>query len=66
MEWISVKDKLPDDYVRVIMTDGIFVGEGFMVNREWARYDNFLWTYIAYTFITHWMPMPDRPNGRID
>ena len=69
--WISVEDGLPTPGVRVLITDGVFVGEGFLcgeifsVRGEsslWKRYNNAPWKNQMKTEITHWMPLPDAPE----
>lgn len=58
-EWISVKDKLPLCGERVIMTDGVFVCEGFLnISGKWMR-NGIGWIESE---ITHWMPMPKPPE----
>jgi len=54
-EWISVKDRLPDDMAMTYLvingndtTAYVFHGEEFLEFNEKA---------------THWMPMPDSPNA---
>lgn len=53
MEWISVKDKLPDYYEEEVITysptDGVE-----LVSTNWLfNYEN---------DITHWMPLPEPPK----
>jgi hypothetical protein len=62
-EWISVKDRLPDEYRLVLCrwTRGIGASYGF------ARYnhDNGVW-YVSnegMPEVTHWMPLPQPPKG---
>lgn len=60
--WISVKDELPDFGERVIVTDGVFVGEAYLKsNRKWTRYYG---EDIGELFgnMTHWLPMPVPPK----
>lgn len=59
--WISVKDKLPENGVAVIVTDGIDVGEGLRYKRNDG---NEVWfTPLAdVNNITHWQPMPAPPK----
>ena len=66
--WISVKDELPDFGERVIVTDGVFVGEAYLnSNGKWIRYcgsfyeDGDLEELLGIK-ITHWMPMPIPPK----
>ena len=58
-EWISVKDKLPeDDEVVIICTDKNFVYAGELIGDTWFL-DNDSWTAT----VTHWMPLPNPPKG---
>lgn len=73
-QWISVEDadKLPEWGQRVLITDGVFVGEGFLTGKvffvfgessQWKRYDNTPWKDSMKTEITHWMPLPSAPGA---
>ena len=56
--WISVKDDLPDFGERIIVTDGVFVGEAWLnKSKKWIRYDQDV-EWFFKSKITHWMPMP--------
>lgn len=65
MEWISVKDRLPDEYCQVL----IYCPQSFPKNcRVLAASfydDNGLFYCDAYEQVhhdvTHWMPLPDDP-----
>ena len=58
-EWISVKDRLPDDdEVVIICTDKNFVYAGELIGDTWFL-DNDSWTAT----VTHWMTMPEPPKG---
>ncbi len=59
--WFSVKDKLPENGVAVIVTDGIDVGEGMRYQRQ---NETEVWfTPLAdVDNITHWQPMPELPK----
>ena len=57
-EWISVKDRLPDDdEVVIICTDKNFVYAGELIGDTWFL-DNDSWTAT----VTHWMPLPPAPE----
>ncbi len=61
MQWISVKDRLPE-----IDTYVIWVTEsGFMFIKEIDKDDGAWWKEkTAYSGnITHWMPLPEPPKG---
>ena len=58
-EWISVKDRLPeDDEVVIICTDKNFVYAGELIGDTWFL-DNDSWTET----VTHWMPLPQPTKG---
>lgn len=62
-EWISVKDRLPEDYIMVFTYDNrgaILAGMRIRTEKggEWlrdARYGS---------VVTHWLPFPPDPNGK--
>lgn len=67
-EWISVKDRLPDDYVPVLVYVKHIDGKRTVVLvdhiisytngcKTWAEIDK-TWKYSA----THWMPLPEPPK----
>ena len=61
-EWISVDDRLPEDYKQRVMV--ICIGDypiGYpkidtdrYVRGQWVRYG---------IYVTHWMPLPQPPKG---
>ena len=54
-KWIAVKDKLPEEYRDVIVTDG---------DQAWSDYYAVgEWNTDADADITHWMPFPEPPKG---
>jgi hypothetical protein len=69
-KWISVDDKMPEDFERVIVTDGNGVWEAsFNVHFFWHGEECLelrKWTYRnnidqILENITHWMPFPNPP-----
>lgn len=56
-EWISVKDRLPEDNQRVIAfiptNDNAPIDADRFVCNRWVRYG---WK------VTHWMPLPELPK----
>ena len=71
-QWVSVADRLPSPGARVLITDGVFAGEGFLAGKaffgrgegtSWKRYSNIPWDKSMKTEITHWMPLPGAPEG---
>lgn len=66
-EWISVNDKLPKSYERVLvvcinpqnhMQKHISICY-FWGNRPWSSKKEPLWS--GHKNVTHWMPLPDLP-----
>ena len=58
-EWISVKNRLPEDGETVtICTEKGFVYAGELIGDTWFL-DNDSWT----ANVTHWMPLPQPPKG---
>lgn len=62
MEWISVKDKLPEKQTRVLLFDnggfGVITGRigsaGWYLEGDLDKYAN----------VTHWMPLPETPEDK--
>ncbi len=58
MDWISVKDRLPEEEVYILLYDDyckeIITGE--LCNGNFCSYD-----YIMPR-VTHWMPLPEPPK----
>ncbi len=59
-EWISVKDRLPEDDTHVLINDGDNTGIGvYDIEDE-------LWTaqtwWSEYHLVSHWMPLPNPPE----
>ena len=58
-EWVSVKDKLPDEteFVMVWDKDGVDFGR-YYEDQGWLGYGEHL------TKVTHWMPIPAPPTQK--
>lgn len=64
MEWIDVKEKLPDQGVEVILTDNnqsppVFCGD--LRGNHFYVID--LMASLRRVYPTHWMPLPDPPKN---
>lgn len=73
MEWISVKDRLPDFLTKVLCLDAkgeIVIAKlatinasedsnGKKINHEWFERVSY---QEYYENITHWMPLPEKPE----
>ncbi len=78
-QWISVKDKLPDEGESVIVAH-LWEGKGSLspprthfvwfakrgcaeATIRWERADGLSADYKFYGNVTHWMPLPNPPTG---
>jgi hypothetical protein len=62
MEWISVTDRLPEERKTVLVTDGLFVHHGYLIDNRW-------WSYASAPegfATTHWMPLPQPPKVEVE
>jgi len=63
MEWISVKDKLPNKNELVLCRVNDFgneftcIGEHSVTGAFWFQF-----SYQSLDKVTHWMPLPKPPN----
>ena len=57
--WIPVTERLPedDDDVLIMSSGSISMGYYSVCNEYWADYIN-----VYYDDVTHWMPLPERPE----
>ena len=69
MSWISVKDKLPDDYNEVLYCaiDNMGTHEIMTGHREKGKWTHCCLFYSTITLpshisVTHWMPLPEPPQ----
>lgn len=65
MEWISVNDRLPDNWKTVLALckdGGMFVGIHTPFER-WEILTAMKSTRIVKRTVTHWMPLPELPKG---
>lgn len=66
--WISVKDKLPDQRIGVLVYcpeyNNVFAGEldDYLKKGQWYFFDDEIHHPIKEE-VTHWMPMPKPPKG---
>lgn len=58
MEWISVKDRLPENDNMVIIWGGI----GFYMNANWYTLTGTSFPRKIEWEVTHWMPLPKPPK----
>lgn len=67
-EWISVKDRLPEDSNdgfadAVLVTDGFVQHMAYFVGGEWRFAESGEIKEPIWYRITHWMPLPEPPEG---
>ena len=55
-QWISVKDRLPEDSSDVLIAWADGVSEGCFCDERWCREGRMLRS------VTHWMPLPKPPE----
>jgi glutamine cyclotransferase len=61
MKWIPVSERLPKDHDVVIVQGGIaYIRKGEWMTLTGERYPGLP---IQWT-VTHWMPLPEAPDGR--
>jgi len=65
MNWISVKDGLPDTSIEVLVTDGEEVSVGIYEDGAWECKTNGCGCYGEDINVTHWMPMISLPKRDI-
>lgn len=62
-KWISGDDDLPAPGMRVLATDGVFVGEAYRTSAgTWNRYDGVAMRDCIGSVVTHWIPLPSVPK----
>ena len=62
-KWIPVTDRLPEKGLRVLATDGAFVGEMYLNERgQWRRYNVNSHELLMALDILYWTPMPEPPK----
>ena len=65
-KWISVKDRMPDEYGKYLIRDKMDVTIALLIDKEKG-----LWQWSDSDFygrggITHWMPLPQLPEEDAD
>lgn len=64
MEWISVKDRLPEESGLYLTYGGIYYNE--KTKSEFLKVvrfkNNFICDFNPCAYVTHWMPLPEPPK----
>lgn len=66
MEWISVKDKMPKSCQWVLVVYKSSIWQCLKIEIAYFRCKNWYTTEARYSElegVTHWMPLPEPPNG---
>ena len=59
-QWISVEERRPEPWERVLATDSVFVGEAYRTSADTGRrYDGPAMRDCLGSIVTHWMPLPE-------
>lgn len=61
-QWISVKDRLPEEYETVLAYDGDCV-EPSVFYGDYGFYELDKYEADPLCGVTHWMPLPEPPKG---
>ncbi len=65
MEWISVKDRLPEEDSKILVFEGYGI---FLASYEFNEYQKKMFFYeystgkMFWDHVTHWMPLPELPK----
>lgn len=62
MNWISVKDRLPERYKEVLCLFRGNKGRGWKIDISWVDSTRFFLYEDLYGKVTHWMPLPEPPE----
>lgn len=60
MEWISVKNRLPENIGDYLVTDGFACMVSVFRGNEWDFWNIKWWSSEQ---VTHWMPLPKSPSN---
>lgn len=66
-KWISVEDRLPNRGINVLIWDAggdtIYTADHIQNIPQWSTEDGVYFHGSGYDRITHWMPLPEAPEG---
>lgn len=63
MEWISVKDRMPNNDMPIFIVDV----RDIVINKQpyWFAIDVCYYEKGDEPYYTHWMPLPEQPNLKL-
>ncbi len=61
MEWISVKEALPENY-KLGMSKDVITIAGSKMSVKSYDYELCRWNGSPHITVTHWMPLPEPPK----
>ncbi len=63
MEWISIKNRKPEDNISVIILDyARDIHIGYFCDNRWFKGDVLDFGAIPFPSVTHWLPLPELPR----
>ena len=67
-QWIPVAERLPAEGMRVLVaSEGVFSGEAYLsCEVVWMRSYGVVWVSLVDMPVTHWMPLPYKPEVTCD
>lgn len=67
-QWIPVAERLPAEGMRVLAaSEGVFSGEAYLsCEGVWMRSYGVVWVSLVDMPVTHWMPLPYKPEVTCD
>ncbi len=67
MEWIDIKNKVPDFHVPILFYvdgTGVMKGAFYRNSHKFKAYDRYTEAAFYKADVSHWMPLPEPPTGQ--
>lgn len=63
-DWISIKDRLPEKGIPILVYWDCIVSMGIHMNGGFVVLEDFMYRAhgVGYDLVTHWMPLPKSPE----